>query len=65
MPMKVISFFNEVKEELLKVTWPSREQTIKYTVLVVAVVIVVGFFLGGLDYLLTGFTDFLLKKYGR
>lgn len=58
----VITFFKEVKEELIKVAWPSREQTIRYTVLVVLVAVAVGLFLGGLDYLLTLLTAFLLKK---
>ena len=62
---KAISFLNEVKEELRKVAWPSREQTVRYTILVLLVAIAVGFFLGGLDYVLTAFTAFILKQYGR
>lgn len=66
MPMnKPFGFLKEVKEELLKVAWPTRNQIIKYTVLVITVVLVVGLFLGGLDYLLTILTDFLLKNYGK
>ncbi len=57
----IFSFFNEVKEELLKVTWPSREQTVRYTILVVIVAVAVGLFLGGLDYILTALTALLLK----
>ena len=63
--MNVISFLQEVKEELSKVTWPSRQQTIKYTVLVILVTVAVGVFLGGLDYLLTTLTAFLIETYGR
>ena len=63
--MNVISFLQEVKEELIKVTWPSRQQTIKYTVLVILVTVAVGVFLGGLDYLLTTLTAFLIETYGR
>lgn len=63
--MNVFSFFKEVREELLKVTWPSREQTIRYTILVVLVAVAVGLFLGGLDYVLTAITALLLKTYGR
>ena len=60
-----LNFLKEVKEELLKVVWPTREQTIRYSVLVIIVTVSVGLFLGGLDYLLTLLTDFLLKNYGR
>lgn len=57
----IVSFFKEVKEELAKVTWPSREQTIRYTVLVIIVAVSVGIFLGGLDYILTALTAFLIE----
>lgn len=46
---KAIQFFQEAKEELLKVNWPSKKQTLNYTLLVVAVSLVVAGFLGGLD----------------
>lgn len=62
---KAISFLKEVKEELSKVAWPSREQTIRYTILVIIVALVVGAFLGGLDYILTAATAFLLENYAR
>jgi preprotein translocase subunit SecE len=32
---KIIQFFIEVKSELSKVVWPSRRDTIKYTIVVV------------------------------
>jgi len=62
---KILNFLKEVKEELGKVAWPSREQTTRYTVLVIIVAVAVGLFLGGLDYILTAFTAFILKQYGR
>ena len=60
----IISFFKEVYEELGKVAWPNREQTIRYTILVVIVAVGVGIFLGGLDYILTGIYD-LQEKFVR
>lgn len=56
----VVTFLKEVREELSKVAWPTREQTIRYTVLVIIVAVGVGLFLGGLDYILTKLTAFLL-----
>lgn len=58
----IILFLKEVKEELGKVVWPTREQTVRYTVLVVIVAVAVGLFLGGLDYILTLLTAFLLDS---
>lgn len=65
MPNINLNFLKEVKEELNKVTWPSREQTIRYTVLVIVVALVVGIFLGALDYLLTLLTSFILQNIKR
>lgn len=61
----IFNFFKEVKEELGKVVWPTREQTVRYTILVIVVTVAVGAVLGGLDYILTLFTDFIIKNYGR
>lgn len=61
----VVNFTKEVLEELRKVAWPNREQTIRYTILVIVVVLAVGAFLGGLDYLLTSITAFLINNYGQ
>jgi len=46
---KVMQFFIEAKAEMLKVNWPTRKQTVNYTLLVVAVSVAVAGFLGGLD----------------
>ncbi len=46
---KILNYFGEVRAELVKVTWPTREQTINMTWLVVGVSIVVALYLGLLD----------------
>lgn len=43
-------FVLEAKAELLKVNWPSKKQTINYTLTVIGVSVVVALFLGSLDY---------------
>ena len=60
-----VNFLKEVREELAKVTWPTREQTTRYTILVIIVAVAVGAFLGGLDYILTKITALILQNYGR
>lgn len=62
---QAISFLKEVRAELDKVVWPTKEQIIRYSFLVIVVAVVVGLALGGLDYLLTLLQDYLLKNYGR
>ena len=58
---KVVDFLREVRVELEKVVWPSRQQTIQLTMLVIIVTIIVGFFIGGIDLLLTRLTSLILK----
>ena len=47
---KVQMFFKEVYVELRKTNWLSRREVLRYTLLVLAVTIIVAAFLGGLDY---------------
>ena len=56
----VMSFITEVWDEISKIVWPTREQTIRYTVLVIIVACAVGIALGALDYLLTLLTSALI-----
>ena len=51
IPSKIVSFLKEVKLEIKKINWPTKKETIKYTLIVLGVCIVVATFLGGLDYL--------------
>ena len=44
-----ITFLRETFSELQKSVWPSREETARLTMVVIVLVIVAGFFLGGLD----------------
>ncbi len=57
-----VVFLKEVKAELLKVTWPTRQETIKLTVMVIAVSLLLGTYIGGLDLTLTKLTDLLIRR---
>jgi len=48
---KLWTFVKESRAELRKVNWPTRQQTIKFTALVIGVSLAVAAFLGILDYL--------------
>lgn len=50
--VKPVQFFNEVVSELKKVTWPTRDETMKLTAVVIALSVIVGIFIGGLDAIL-------------
>ncbi|NBS41185.1 preprotein translocase subunit SecE [bacterium] len=45
----VVNYFRESKEELEKVTWPTRQATIRYSIIVVGVAVLMGAFFAGLD----------------
>lgn len=57
-----ITFIKEVRAELAKVVWPSRSSVIKMTVVVIGVSLAIGLYIGGLDFVFTQITDFLIKK---
>lgn len=54
---KVITYFKEVRVEMKKVNWPSREMTIKYTLIVIGLALVVAIYLGSLDVVFTNLLD--------
>jgi len=49
IPQKIKEFLKEVKLEMKKVNWPTRKETIKYTLIVVGLCVATAIFLGGLD----------------
>ena len=51
MANKIATFLQESRTELKKVTWPTKEQTIQYTMAVVIVSLGIAAFLGAMDYL--------------
>jgi len=53
MIQKIIIFLKEVRLEIKKVNWPTRQETIRYTLIVIATSFVVAFFLGALDFVFT------------
>lgn len=50
---KVVTFISEVRAELVKVTWPKRDEVIRLTLVVIAISAIVAVFVGVLDFLFT------------
>ncbi len=44
-------FLSESKQELKRVNWPRREETVRYTIFVIVLSLGVAAFLGILDYI--------------
>lgn len=55
-------FVREVVGELKKTTWPTRAETIKLSMIVVAISIVVGAFIGILDTLFLRITGLIFRR---
>ncbi|NQV00578.1 MAG: preprotein translocase subunit SecE [Parcubacteria group bacterium] len=51
LPQKGITFLKEVRIELKRVTWLTRKETVKHTLVVIGSTLAVAAFLGGLDFL--------------
>lgn len=47
---KAITFLKEVRIEMKKINWPTREQTVRYTLIIIGISAVVAAFLGALDF---------------
>ena len=58
---KFVDFLKDVKIELSKVAWPTREQTIQYTIVVIALSVAIALFLGGVDRVLEFGINKILK----
>ena len=58
---RVQEFVREVLIEFRKVTWPSRQELLNSTVVVIVVTIVLAFFLGGVDIGLARIVERILR----
>jgi len=56
---KAIAF--DLVNELKKVSWPSREKTIRLTVIVIIISLIIGFYIGIIDFLLARGLKLLTK----
>ena len=59
---KVEIFFKEVWVEMKRVSWLSQKEVLRYTGVVLGVVIVSAFFLGGLDLIFTTIIKSLIVR---
>jgi preprotein translocase subunit SecE len=57
---RVREFVQEVLAEFRKVTWPSRQELVNSTVVVIVVTVVLAFFLGGVDIMLARAVEWIL-----
>ena len=61
MLQKTQEFFREVSVELKKVSWPTRQQTVSATGVVITVAFIVAFFLGIVDIVLARIVGAIMR----
>lgn len=57
-----VEFIREVLVELASVKWPTRQETIRLTVLVVLVSLFVAIYIGGLDLAFTSLVSRIINR---
>ena len=65
LPRKIAegrAFLNEVRSELKKVTWPSRNEVYSTTLVVIGTSVFFGFYLWGLDLVFSRVLSLVLKR---
>ena len=55
------NFATNVVDELKKVSWPTRAETVRLTTIVIGVSLIIGLYVGIIDILLTKGLEFVTK----
>lgn len=62
-PVKgTIKYLKEVRLELSKVVWPKKEQVIRLTLTVIIISVIVGVYVGLLDFSFTKLLELILER---
>jgi len=59
---KTIEYLKEVKAEMKNVTWPTRKQTINFTIAVLIVSLFIAYYLGLFDHIFSLGLEWLLTR---
>jgi len=62
MTRKIRSFLEGTKQEIKKVNWPTKEETIRYTVFTIGFSIVLSLFLGVFDFIFLRLLELIIVK---
>ena len=57
----IFNFFRELKAEVKRITWPSKDETKKALIAVGVVVLIYIVLVGGLDYIFQNLFEFILN----
>jgi len=60
--MNPLAYIKDTISELKKVTWPTRQATLKLTGIVIGISAIVAVYVGGLDYLFTNLLTLIVNR---
>ena len=56
-----VKFLLETRDEVQKVVWPTRNEVVRLTLIVITISVAVGIYIGGIDFILTKLTQLIIK----
>lgn len=59
----ITKYFRDTFAEMKQVKWPTRNQALMYSLLVIAISVLTALFLGAFDFLFTNFIDLIVNPY--
>ncbi len=59
---RLARFWRETIAELKKVVWPTRDQAVNLTIIVIVTVVAMSAFLGGVDFILTQIVRLIVAR---
>ena len=63
-PKRIIKYWHDVRVEMSKVNWPSRDDVVSTTGIVIATVFFFGVFLAAVDWLVQRGVQYIFKAFG-
>jgi preprotein translocase subunit SecE len=58
---KPVAFLQETYAELRKVVWPTRNEVLRLTAIVLTLSVIMGLYIGGLDFIFTKAMELVLQ----
>lgn len=62
MANKIFGFFNDVKLEMGKVSWSTRDELIGSTIVVIVSLVILSIFIGICDFLLSATVNIIMSR---
>jgi len=58
---KLVNYLKGAREELAKVVWPTKETTVRHTLVVIVISLAIAIFLGSIDFFFNEVLETIIK----